>query len=513
LPFSNIRIFRPNFGFGINILYDFPMSPSFAKAAVVMRLSARYVLAISVIAVLGLSLTLFGVAPKPHREIDVPGGTANRLAHALSVVRTSTATSRQVLRILFYGQSITSTKWTDLSVDHLKKTYPNTEFVARNMAIGGFDATQLERTVERDLAEFYPDLVVFHVYGDHHAYERIIRIIRSKTAAEVIMQTDHVVDPVEPLCPEGFRLTLTLPRGCKGRFYLRQRSWEEYMSSVVIPDLASRYGLAVEPQRTMWNTFLLKHQIEPTALLADGPHPNQDGWLLMAKLFNEYFDGAVSDYRDERSNLVAMHPWPSERAGNVFEFEGNRVEILAERPLNSHVTAWIDGTDTSAIHGCWQTSRTSNLANVPDWPAIKQVTVSAEFNQHEVWTAAIGNFNEDQTDFDFTISAGRTGPDGQGRGAKDFVSPSGRIRIASADWTIARGFAVTKNKLPRGFEINWSENFVCQDLPLVHLGNGAVEVRHVLATGLSNGPHRLTLQIDPSVKGIKEIRVYRPPLH
>jgi hypothetical protein len=92
------------------------------------------------------------------------GGNCNfeSLARTRAIIAGSTSKRPQVLRILFYGQSITSPRWTDLAVEHLRKTYPNTLFDVRNMAIGGFGSVLLERTVERDIAEFYPDLIVFH---------------------------------------------------------------------------------------------------------------------------------------------------------------------------------------------------------------------------------------------------------------------------------------------------------------------------------------------------------------
>jgi hypothetical protein len=175
--------------------------------------------------------------------VMIGDSTTARLARSLAIVRESTAAQPQVLRVLFYGQSMTSPHWTDLAEECLRRTYPHTQFVVRNMAIGGISAKQLQRTVERDVTDFYPDLLIFHVYGDHRAYERITRIIRSRTAAEVIVQTDPVKEPVEPLCPEGLHLTLIPPPGCKGVLYYKQRTWEEYMSSVVIPSLASRYAL------------------------------------------------------------------------------------------------------------------------------------------------------------------------------------------------------------------------------------------------------------------------------
>ena len=50
----------------------------------------------------------------------------------------------------------------------------------------------LIRPAEHDLYPFYPDLVIFHVFGANQQYEQIIRSIRSRTTAEVLMQTDRV---------------------------------------------------------------------------------------------------------------------------------------------------------------------------------------------------------------------------------------------------------------------------------------------------------------------------------
>jgi hypothetical protein len=452
-------------------------------------------------------------------EGRVPSGvmigdtTSARLARSLAIVRESTSAQPQVLRVLFYGQSMTSPHWTDLAEEHLRRTYPHTQFVVRNTAIGGFDSKQLERTVERDVTEFYPDLLIFHVFGDHRAYERIIRIVRSRTAAEVVVQTDPVIEPVEPVCREGFHLTLIPPPGCKGVLYYKQHGWEEYMSSVVIPSLASRYALAVEPRRTMWNAFLQEKNIQPASLLDSTGHPNVAGWQLAAEIFDRYFDKALADYGGERSGLVMSYPPPANGDPKSYQFDGNRVEIIGSGPLDGRVTAQIDGLEPNAIDGCWQTSRATSLDNMPDWPAVRQITVSPGFNQPEIWTATVAHLNADQSDFDFTIVGSKTGPDGQGRANSDFTSLSRRVRIAAADWMIPSAFALAQRKLPEGFKVRWSRDFVCHDLPAVPLDGGAIEVRHILATGLPNGPHRLTLEVQPSFETlVHEIRVYRPPL-
>ena len=143
-----------------------------------------------------------------------------------------------------------------------------------------------------------PNLIVFHVYGDHHAYRQIIETFRRETAADIIVQTDHVVTPVEPLCNTGLHLRWSPPPGCSGHFRFRQRVWEDYMSGRVVPELADRYDLALEPRRRRWNDYLRAHHLSPAALIADPPHPNARGWALMAWLFTSWLE-AVSATREK----------------------------------------------------------------------------------------------------------------------------------------------------------------------------------------------------------------------
>ena len=71
--------------------------------------------------------------------------------------------------------------------DDLRRRFPHANLVVENRAIGGFASQLLVKTAETDLYPFYPDLVVFHVYGSHIEYENIIRRIRERTTAEILM--------------------------------------------------------------------------------------------------------------------------------------------------------------------------------------------------------------------------------------------------------------------------------------------------------------------------------------
>jgi hypothetical protein len=445
-----------------------------------------------------------------------PPDPARALARTLSILRGATAEHPQVLRILFYGQSISTRHWTDQAVEALRTAYPHVVFDTRNLAIGGFSAVKLQRTVIRDVQEFYPDLIIFHAYGDHRAYEKVIQAFRSLTAADIVVSTDHVTTPVEPLCNTGLHLAYSPPPGCKGHFWFKQNSWEEFMSQVWIPEMASRYGLAIEPRRPRWSAYLQEHDLKPASLLSDEVHPNPEGWRLMSDLFVSWFKQVVATQSGSPAapeGQVQSFPSPAAGATKSYSFVGNRLEILGTGPLGRLITVRVDGKPPQEIDGCWQESRTSYLPNAPDWPAIERVTVAPDYHQADTWTMKVTDLNRQQDHFNFTLTSEHGGPDGDGTADKPFKSSSGRVSIDPVDWVLAYGAEHSGTGVSEGQVIQWHRSFVCGDQPPVALGNGKVEQRYVLATGLPNGPHNVEVEVGagaPSMMG--EVRAYRPSL-
>jgi hypothetical protein len=451
---------------------------------------------------LGLGLVLLGLIAaatvtifRAHQETqNVPD--TRKLARTLETIRTSTPADRKVLRVLFYGQSITKSGWDSLVQDHWKQRYPNTVFVVENRAIGGFPAQDLERTTEEDLAAFYPDLIVFHDYGDHRAYERIIRMFRSLTAADILVQTDHGDVMPEPVCREG--LALGRPPGCAGRFWVHQRDWHDEMSYHKIPALARKYGLAVEPQRLWWRDYLLRTGTPPQALLADIVHPNEAGKALMAGFFNQYFDSLVDAWNGEHGTSVTSLP-----PGGVIAFEGTRLEMVTDHPRTAPPTVVIDGKPAAQLDGCWLATRATELDTGRDWPAVRRIDL-VHNHTAEDWTATLSHFAPDDSDFDFTLSGSVSGPQGSGRASQDFVAKSGAVKIAAIDWMPPRAFRETKVPLQDPFVATWRVVPVCGGSPEV-LGE---TYRYVLAAGLPPGPH--TALIGGDVAG--HFLVYKPLL-
>jgi hypothetical protein len=465
--------------------------------------------------VVALGAAVLGAGCAKTAARTEPPDAARALARTLSIIRGATAERPQVLRILFYGQSISTRHWTEQAVQALRAAYPHVVFDTRNLALGGFPAAKLQRTALRDVQEFYPDLIVFHAYGDHRAYEKIIRTFRSLTAADIVVSTDHVTTPVEPLCDTGLHLSYTPPPGCKGHFWLKQNSWEEYMSQVWIPEMASRYGLAIEPRRPRWNAYLQEHDLKPAALLRDEVHPNAEGWRLMSDLFVGWFRQVVATPpggRPPGEAQVQSFPSPEPGASKSYSFVGNRLEILGAGPLDRLISVRVDGRSPQQIDGCWQDSRTTHLPNVPDWPAIKRVTVAPDYHHADTWTLRVTQLNRAQDHFNFTLSSEQGGPDGEGTADKPFKSSSGRVSIDPVDWVLADGAQLSGAGVPEGQVIQWHRSFVCGDQPPVALGDGKVEQRHVLATGLENGPHVVDVQVAAAAPSMREVRAYHPSL-
>ncbi len=470
----------------------------------------RVALVLCVAATLGVFAATMLVRFREHDSVP----DVQKIARTLSIIRGSSPNDRKVLKVLFYGQSITRSGWHEAVVEHWRQIYPNTVFVVENRALGGFPSQALVRTTEQDIAAFYPDLIIFHVYGDHRDYEKIIRLFRSRTAADIIVQTDHGDVMPDPRCDEGIHLTLSRPAGCAGLLWYHQRMWNDEMSYHKIPAMARKYALAVEPQRDWWRGYLLRTGSSPSDLLSDEIHPNARGKELIAEFFNKYFDGLVSQYNGEMAHDVdSLHLTEQERdsgSANV-RIEGTRLELVSDRPLTAWPAVSVDGQSPTNLDGCYQVSRTSSIETVPDWPAIRRIVLMHD-RVAENWTATLSDFSSDQKEFNFAVQGDKSGPQGTGSSEGTFVSSSGKLQIEPGDWMVERAWEHSKVPLHSSFRVNWSVDYVCGGKPeVLDRGDGTTEYRYVLATGLTDTEHSIDLKDSTEDLGkIDRLIVYRP---
>lgn len=470
----------------------------------------------SVTVVLVLLVAAAATWLKRLQEVDTISDQ-QKIARTLQIIRTSTPANHKVLKVLFYGQSITRSGWHNAVVAHWREKYPNTVFVVENRALGGFASQLLVRTAEQDIAAFYPDLIVFHVYGDHRAYEKILRMFRSETAADVILQTDHGEVLPDPPCAEGLQLTLHRQPGCAGFLWVHQRLWSDEMSYHKILAFAKKYGMAVELQRQWWRDYLLRTHIDPQSMLVDDVHPNDKGKELMANFFNRYFDGLVEQWNGQTEHNVVSIPADVARHtdGQAYvNFDGSRIELLSTKPLAEWPAVSIDGVSSRDVDGCYQVTRSSTVGSVPDWPAVSRIILKHDHTPED-WTATITKISSDEKSFEFTVRASATGEEGGGSSGQKYVSKSGELSIDAQDWMFERAYDLKHISLPIPFEVKWSVQFSCGNTPEIYdRGNGVKEYRYVLGAGLSNGTRSLGLSppANDLTDLIMEFRAYKPPL-
>jgi hypothetical protein len=464
-------------------------------------------------------LVLLGAATatwlKHWQEVDTVSDQ-QKIARTLEIIRTSTPTNHKVLKVLFYGQSITRSGWHNAVVAHWREKYPNTVFVVENRALGGFASQELVRTTEQDIAAFYPDLIIFHVYGDHRAYEKILRMFRSLTAADVILQTDHGDGLPDPPCAEGLQLSLHRKPGCAGVLWVHQRLWHDEMSYHKIPAFAKKYRMAAEPQRKWWRDYLLQSQVDPQSLLmTDGLHPSEKGNELIAGFFNRYFDNLVEHWNGQTEQHVISIPTNDAKRSDgvdMVNFDGSRLELLSNQPLVVWPSVTIDEHSPKDIDGCYQVTRSSPLKSVPDWPALRRITLLHDHTAED-WTATITNITPDQKLVDFTVRASATGDEGNGNSSRKYVSKSGQLSIDGDDWMFEWGYDLKHIPLQVPAEVHWSVQYICSGKPeVVDRGDGMTEYRYVLGAGLSNGKHTAKLSCPPNdLANAVEFRAYKPP--
>ncbi len=230
--------------------------------------------------------------------IPVPGKHISRTMHLLA---SSTADHPNTVKVMIYGQSITRQQWWLIIREHLVARFPHARLDVRNYAIGGFSAERLIRIVERDMLDFYPDLVVFHDYGGEDTYEEIIRMFRSFTTAEVMIMNDHI--------------GLT-----------QNQEWHDRHSWKWLPAMCEKYHMELIDVRTNWIDYAEKYGYGYGKFLKDNVHMNDFGNYLMAEIIKGHLVHDPEMDPDPLALVTVRHP-EVDRENNImqFEFKGNRI--------------------------------------------------------------------------------------------------------------------------------------------------------------------------------------------
>ncbi|RPH39370.1 MAG: SGNH/GDSL hydrolase family protein, partial [Planctomycetota bacterium] len=277
---------------------------------------------------------------------DSPAVGAN-IQRTMTLLATSTPQKRNKVRILFYGQSITEQNWWKLVAEDLRRRFPNADLEIENKAVGGFASQILVRLAEHDIPAFYPDLVIFHVYGANNTYEEILRTIRTRTTAEVLIQKDHV----------GAQWPVENPDQKNPMW------WDHMMNNVFLPDYAKKYRCGLADVRTGWVGYLKANGLQPKALLSDDIHLNDHGCFVMSELVKRYLvhkpELLTDDARGSVRTLEVGKDVQREGQSLKLPFEGNRVDLLAAKGAGGTAKILIDGKKPSEFAECVAFTRTS----------------------------------------------------------------------------------------------------------------------------------------------------------
>lgn len=233
------------------------------------RLANRWLVLLTLIAGVGCQLAAQAFAPLADFQPDPV--QLGRLGRTLSLMRSASPDNRPVVRVVFYGQSITIYPWWREVSDRLKAAYPHVQFDIQNLAISGFMADRLAYTCVQDVVPLQPDLIILHAHGYEQDFALLLDRLRSQTTAEVLVQTDH------PLT-DGEMTEVTSAEQLRGTSPL---SWA-YRNYVVIPREAGRTGCSMAAVRDYWKAYCSARGRRPAQLLADQTHPNEEGNHVMA---------------------------------------------------------------------------------------------------------------------------------------------------------------------------------------------------------------------------------------
>lgn len=417
-----------------------------------------------------------------------PNPTWWRISRTMERMARSTAERPETVRILFYGQSIVQQPWNmRYLLPELKKRYPTVKFEAENRAIGGYQSPTLIKTAESDLYPYYPDLLFFHVYGPTDKYAEIVRRVRERTTADIVLWTSHL-DRKEGETPEKVRTLLDRPDS----------------RSLAIRATAEKYGCMFIDLRAKWCRMLLEKNIPSGDLLSDGIHMKPTTWPIYAKMLcEELLAGGAAKANPAAGEVRTV------AAARRFEFTGNRVVAVANGEAGAEYDVLLDGRPVAAYPEMWTMTRASIGPSKRSWnPMIDRVGRGDVALNREKWTLTfLPGGKEDGTAIPFKLAGSVTGEDGVGSSDKRFVSTSGRVVLDPGDWMSTFWWGYHKVKPEAGYPITWES----RPLVVSPYRPAAKGERAVLVQNCANGRHVLELRARmPGPLGVESFLVYEP---
>lgn len=458
-----------------------------------------------------LTINFYSQAQLPFPLPATQAGTnfGKYLQRTMSLLESSTPQKRNTVKIVVYGQSISEQAWSDTVKRMLTTRYPYANIQMVNRSIGAHSSQLLKKPMYFDINTFYPDLVIFHVYGSHYDLDSIMNNIRRNTVAEVLFQNSHVTKNDSA-----------------------SSSWENTYGYTHIPNIAKKYGLEFADIRTPWYQYVRDNNLKANDLTSDGTHLNTRGNFLMARLVERYLVRKPQFVADSLETVKTYYvgtdiDW--ENGKLTLPFKGNKVDIIADVFTGSGVgtaSISIDGISPSMHPGVVMFTRPSvpydlTWKNGWPWNVGGPIRISNFVPLlDETWTLTITGYTQNGSNrtVNFSVGGSKTGFDGSGTvsysgntpsGTK-FVSNSKRVVINGDDWFT---YLSISNPYNVGHKISWeARKFYTNTFTPPLTVNPAIETQITVAQNLKNIGHKLEIVADNGVStSIKAIRVYYPP--
>ncbi len=434
----------------------------------------------------------------PMPELPDTTNYGRYTSRTMHLLQSSTPEKPNTVKILVYGQSISAQDWWLPVKKSIESRYPNANLIMENKSIGGFASQLLYKTVEMDVSTFYPDLVLLHIYGSNQLYDSVLYTIRTRTAAEVAIQTDH---------------------------YTGANAWSDTMTYYFLPAMAAKYKCDLINIRDPWKKYLKDHQLQPKDLLKDDVHLNKYGEFLMAELIKPLFTYKPKFQPDPFglcTTLVAGKDFNFSKKQLEIPFSGNRVDLVyTENDSSIKARILLDDRLPSEFQGTYFMTRPYST-NGKGWPWYLPAMIHIQHQTPwitEEWTCTFTEATAPYEDFSFTISGSVTGKDGSGKANEDFVSTSKRVIISKGDaenggdWHLNRSYKVLKTIVNTGDEVKWKTWSISADFWQPNADHKDTGIGFTtLFQGVPNTSHLLKI-IPVEGKGklpIQEIKVYRP---
>ena len=445
--------------------------------------------------------------PKPD-----PAGDSSlfgsKIQRTMTLLATSTPEKRHHVRILFYGQSVSQNPWWEVVARDLRQRFPHADLEIENRAIGGYGAPTLINTAEFDLYPFYPDLVIFHVWGGVKSgdQEKIIRSIRERTTAEVLLWTSNLRWPKS-----------VPPDGNPQHPDVLAKDAEDQAISDLYKRLGKELYCEVADVRAGMQNYLKKNNRVVKDTLRDTVHPNALGNFLIGELVKPHlhYDSSLPDthWKNLVIDIPVNDPRIKRKGGALgLVFDGNRIDVIPSSSGTTKAAVKLDGKSPSKFPELYYHTRPSPTP-AAGRPAINRIGHKSP-PLVETWTARILKCDLKKDILRYEISGSKTGPDGEGEHNKRFVSNSGRVVIEPEMWMVNWSLRYVKKALPENYKVTWESKSLFVDVweaPAVV--DPSKEYSTVLAQGMTNNKHTLTLTPQSAERlPIKAFRIYRPPV-